>query len=193
MYINIVHKGNNEICFSDIEGNTLPSKYVLGLLSDNSHVIYKRVIQQQVIDGESETPFSMISADHYMIIASDEYQNILFQQNVKRIKENIQRNWFKVVNFINRIKNNFWNSRSMNSIKEFLSIGMNYPEFLYCDETEEYISDYPKSKVITSLEIGMAKDFHKLGKLNKYLIKKSINNQYSGKKVFRYKRIASWY
>ena len=104
----------------------------------------------------------------------------------------MKENTYKVM-----IKNFIKNLMSTNEIYIAL-FGCPCPEFLYCDDTQEYISAFSKEKVdYNSTEVTVtvcdkvvgAKNFGKLNWFQKRSLLRDVNRFWNGDKVFRWKRI----
>ena len=111
----------------------------------------------------------------------------------------------KIVDFLyskyDKLKSDISNSRIGNFIKEFLGIGTDYPSYLFCDETQEYVHYIEvKESLLGAKEVNAlfttdfeyALNFQKTSWLNKRLVLKMLNEGLKGEKTFRWKNILSF-
>jgi len=108
----------------------------------------------------------------------------------------------KVENKWNRFVSNIINNRVSNRIKEILSIGMDYPLFLYSDVTGDYLREFNptwdaeldawKDEIVFASAPEGASDYRHLWFWQKNKLLKALNEavaQDPDKRQFRWKRV----
>jgi len=114
----------------------------------------------------------------------------------------------RISNTINRQVSNIVNNRFSNWLKEVFNIGMDYPLYLYCDATEEFLNkfdkEYQQKSWIKRIVSGNKRidatltltnlpkygiDFRKKWSFQRNKILKDVNKFFNGEKIFRFRGI----